>query len=266
MHTTDIFVFDLDGVITNPHDTSVNEQAVRHIYDLLQKGEFVAVNTGRSYSWVEENLLRTLEHFGMTAFEHMIVVCEKGGENILWKDDSFQPQASRFALPDGVYETCKQLFETNIAQYATMFWDASKRTMATVEKRPEASMEDFERERQHLADALRAAAGQAVKIDTTTIATDIESPGAGKHAGAELIYEWIAQKADADTLNFVSFGDSISDYEMARYFAQQGQDSTFVFVGDKSAAFDEEPGVRLVRTDAAYADGTNEYFAQQGQS
>jgi len=263
MHKTDVFVFDLDGVITSPEDTSVNEQAVRHIYDLLQKGELVAVNTGRSYSWVEENLLRTLERFGISAFEHVLVVCEKGGECIMWKDDSFQPQPSRFALPDGVFETCKRLFETGEGQYATMFWDTSKRTMATIEKRPEASLEDFQREQQLLADALRAAtAGKVVKIDTTTIATDIESPEAGKHAGAELIYEWASQIADAATLNFISFGDSISDYEMARYFAQQGRDSAFIFVGDKGATFTEEPSVRLVRTGASYADGTNEYFAQ----
>lgn len=260
-----IMVFDLDGVITHPSDSSVDPDAVQHIHNLLEQGRFVAVNTGRSYQWVETNLLHTLESLGSSAaFDHLFVACEKGGESVKWIDGTFVPQPSRFALTEEVRDQCRQLFESNKARMGTMFWDTTKQTMATIEKLPEADLAQFKQEREFLVARLRETfAGQDVKVDATTVATDIESPHAGKHAGAELVYEWVAGHLGTENLEFISFGDSKSDYEMARHFAQKGCTSSFVFVGDKTVAFEEDPGVTLLRTDTTYAHGTREYFDKQ---
>ncbi|HKR81925.1 MAG TPA: hypothetical protein VJR27_02905 [Candidatus Saccharimonadales bacterium] len=264
MQNTPIYVFDLDGVITNPADSLVEKAVVEHVYHLLEKGIFVAVNTGRSYQWVHTNLLQALEHMGTTeVFKRVFIVCEKGGESAIWHGSGFIPQPSRFALSAEARELGRRIFETNKALFSTMFWDATKQTMATLEKRPSADLASFKAEQLILVSKLEQAfAGWSVKIDATTIATDIERREAGKHAGAALIYEWVRQHTSNGRAGFVSFGDSLSDYEMARYFAQKGSPSTFVFVGVEKVSFAKEPNVTVIRTKAHYAAGAREYLAK----
>lgn len=45
------------------------------------------------------------------------------------------------------------------------------------------------------------------------------------------IYSWILGLKPLSSKSFISLGDSVSDYEMARYFAEQSLPSTFVYVG-----------------------------------
>jgi hydroxymethylpyrimidine pyrophosphatase-like HAD family hydrolase len=260
------FVFDLDGVITWPHTTTIDAEALGYVYKLLEQGAYVATNTGRSYEWVEKNVLSALEEMAGTSakgdlFDKLFIVCEKGGESIKRVDGRFVPQPSRFALPKKASEITRRVYDENQAQLSSMFWDDTKRTMASLEKYPTADIAQFAQEKEFVASKLQPAlAGQEAKIDPTVAAIDVEHPTAGKHAGAELIFEWIMSHKGAAHNNFVCFGDSRSDYEMARYFAQQGVHITFIFVGDKGITFEEEPDVTLIRTEASFADGTREYF------
>lgn len=265
------FIFDLDGVIVRPQDTVLDAIAAKHMYTLLESGAYVAVNTGRSYEWVESNLLGALQKMAgeglkdKTAendiFDRLFIVCEKGGESSQRTRGHFVPQPSRFALVPTLYETVRHIYEENKAQLPTMLWDKTKLTMATIEKYPEADLRTFGEERKLLLSKLQAALkGQEAKIDPTISATDVEHPQAGKHAGAELIYAWVASHKGAAHNNFICFGDSRSDYEMARYFAEQGAHATFVFVGDGNTGFDEHEDVTLIRTGSDYTEGTREYF------
>ncbi len=259
--TTPVYVFDLDGVITDPRNSTLDKEAVSHIDSLLKSGIYVAINTGRSYEWVENNLIRTLRSNTVSDFSHLYIVCEKGGESVAWNGSDFVAQPSRFALDTEAYTKTQAIFESEKTQLQSMFWDATKRTMATIEKQPSADLAVFRTEQTALTAQLNAAfAGKDVKVDPTTIATDVESPFAGKHAGAELIYEWANKTMPMHPDTFISFGDSVSDYEMARYFAQQGQTSHFVFVGSANDQFNEDNNVVLLRTMARYAEGTKEYF------
>lgn len=266
MHTTTkkpLYVFDLDGVITHPHDSSVDTRAVESIRLFLDQGNYVAINTGRSYQWVETHLLSALKTTA-PPFDRLFIACEKGGESIKWHQGKFTPQPSRFALADDIHRKVHLLFESHMSQFSTMFWDATKTTMATIEKHPHADLDQFKNEQRRLVTMLRELfASHDVRIDPTTIATDVESPRAGKHAGAELIHEWIEDLYGTGQKHYISFGDSKSDYEMARYFADSGNESTFVFVGGKHETFNEHADVTLIRTNAEYAAGTNEYFSLQ---
>jgi hydroxymethylpyrimidine pyrophosphatase-like HAD family hydrolase len=261
-----LYVFDLDGVITHPHDSSIDTQSINHIHTLLRQDTYVAVNTGRSYQWVKDNFITPLESAGAAPqFDHLFIACEKGGESVQWIDNTFTPQPSRFALTRDRRQQVKRFFEANISQFPTMFWDATKVTMTSIEKYPQADLRLFQTQQRQLVNALRELLADAdVRIDATTIATDVESPRAGKHAGAELIHEWVTAHRGFHRKHYISFGDSKSDYEMARYFADNADESTFVFVGAKHETFDEHADVQLVRTDLTYANGMNEYFASKG--
>jgi hydroxymethylpyrimidine pyrophosphatase-like HAD family hydrolase len=260
--TTAVYVFDLDGVINDPKDSSVDAQVVAHMYQMLLNGAHVAINTGRSYDWVEKNLVDTLRAgSGGEDLSRLYIVCEKGGEHMLWQDGDFVAQPSRFALDQQAYDITKQTFNDNAQAFPAMFWDGTKRTMATIEKVATADLAEFHGQQERLAELLsQKLQGFDVKVDATTIATDVQSPSAGKHAGAELIYEWVRQHTSVEHDTFICFGDSTSDYEMARYFAQQGANTTFVFVGKPTDSFDEDQRVKLIRTSEQYAAGTREYF------
>lgn len=184
----------------------------------------------------------------------------------MWQNDTFLPQPSRFALPNESILACQHFFNENADEFSTMFWDGTKKTMATIEKRPESELTLFHEQQTVLVQKLNNIfKNQAARIDPTTIATDVEFPGAGKHAGAELIYEWAAQMLDIKQESFICFGDSTSDYEMARYFGAQGNETTFVFVGKKESVINQSEHVALVVPAAMYSEGTLEYFANHLQ-
>lgn len=256
-----IYVFDLDGVITNPADSRVDEGVVGAMYQLLADGYCLTVNTGRSFEWVEENLIsRLVTERPDDLFRKFIVICEKGGETVRWQAGRWAMQSSQFALPPEVYAKTKEIFDRCAGNLPTMFWDATKRTMATIEKHPQANLDTFHAERQELVEALsNGLQGYQVRIDATTIATDVESMLAGKHAGAELIYHW-AKAMTSDEVSYICIGDSVSDYEMARYFADQGVKVTFVYVGRSTDTIDHHAKVAFVATDAQYSAGTREYL------
>lgn len=255
-----VYVFDLDGVITNPVDSSVNYELIKHIGNIVAGHGYVAVNTGRSYEWVSRNFVSLLRReVSLDSHAHLFIACEKGGESLVWKGGGLKAQPSRFVLDRTAYDAARRIFLSYQAELTTMFWDNTKRTMATVEKEPSADLDEFHRQQARLVTLLNQSSRfRDARVDPSTIATDVESLAAGKRAGAELIYEW-AVKADAHGA-FVCFGDSPGDYEMARYFAQRGAGTCFVFVGKDTDYFSEDERVQTVRTAQHYDQGALEYL------
>ena len=227
-----LFVFDLDGVITNPENSSVNSEVLNKIHSLLVADIPVAINTGRSYDWVKSNLITYLERKNNSElFNNLVIVCEKGGEIIQWNHNRFEISPSLNVLKKSDYKIAKEIFESNKHELNTMFWDNTKRTMASIEKSPKASLNDFHTQQKNLVRLLSSSLiSKDIRIDATTIATDVESRTAGKYAGAKHIVDWI--KSNYMEMNkCVCLGDSISDYDMALCFADHGIATTYVYVG-----------------------------------
>jgi hydroxymethylpyrimidine pyrophosphatase-like HAD family hydrolase len=158
-HTKNVvYVFDLDGVITNPEDSSVNEAVVSKMLQMLSDGIYVVVNTGRSYNWVESNLVsRFLKSGNPSIFTRFISVCEKGGETVHWVNNNAIVSPSEFALNHDDYHIAKKLYENNKEEFNTMFWDDTKRTMATIEKKPSANLLLFHQQQQKFSELLKEA-------------------------------------------------------------------------------------------------------------
>lgn len=258
-HGTHLYVFDLDGVITNPENSAVNNNVLAKIHGILAGGSRVAVNTGRSYAWVEQNLVHYLEsHNDASLFELLLVVCEKGGEMIHWQHGQSTVSPSKYALSKTDYDKVKAHFD-RADNIDTMFWDDTKRTMATIEKYPSANLAEFHIQQQALTASLRDLfQGEAVKIDPTTIATDVESPQAGKYGGAEIIHEWASSGALEAAC--ICFGDSISDYDMAVCFADKNLPTTFVYVGKAPEKLPQDARINVVVPSRNFDQGTLEYL------
>lgn len=257
-----VYVFDLDGVITDARNSHVDERVVERMYGLLNEGKYAVVNTGRSYEWVEAQLVSRLKsRDDAEIFGRFIAVCEKGGEYVEWHDGKVDIKVSEFALPQPIHDQAKQIYDDNQASLQTMFWDATKRTMATLEKVPTVVIDDFREEQLVLLKLYQSAfAGQDVRVDQTNISIDVESMQAGKDAGANVIYHWLLERDPQAIGHFISIGDSISDYEMARYFARQGARSTFVYVGKPAGRIEHHDNVEFVITSQQYAAGVMEFL------
>lgn len=257
-----VYVFDLDGVITDARNSQVDERVVERMYQLLTEGTYAVVNTGRSYDWVEAQLVSRLTSRANPAiFDRFIAVCEKGGETVQWHDGKPQITTSEFALPQAIHDQAQQIFDHQQPALQTMFWDTTKKTMATLEKVPTVVLDDFREEQTVLVKQYKDAfAAQPVRVDQTNISIDVEMVEAGKYAGAKLIYRWIHDQDPQAAGWFVSIGDSTSDYEMARYFAEQGARSTFVYVGKPTGHIEHHDDVDFVITGQQYAAGVLEYF------
>ncbi len=262
-----VYVFDLDGVITNPSSSRVNESVTDAMRLLLAAGFILAVNTGRSFEWVEQNLLERLRHDGHSRiFDRFVAVCEKGGEMAILQNNRWSVTPSEFAVAHDTYEIARTTFNQAKDRLKSMFWDNTKRTMASIEKLPSADLDTFHAEQRMLVSMLsESLSGHEIRIDATTIATDVESPRAGKYAGAQLIYTWVRPLMGEDNRScrpsFISIGDSASDYDMARYFAEQGADSTCIYVGMPADKILYDERVKFVATTAHYDAGTLEFLA-----
>jgi hydroxymethylpyrimidine pyrophosphatase-like HAD family hydrolase len=260
--TNTAYVFDLDGVITNPENSQVNKDLLQHIHSLLSSNTLVAVNTGRSYDWVAGHLIAFLEgKEDATLFSNLVVVCEKGGELVTWTDRQSDLTPSKFALSAADYQTTKDVFTLHESELDTMFWDKTKRTMATIEKKPEAGLDEFHRQQAVLTEELRAAFASSpnIRIDATVIATDVESQEAGKYAGGEIIHEWMSAKAPIQ--QYICFGDSISDYAMAECFADHEIATTFVYVGKSADSLPNDERITLHLPTVNFDTGTLEFLS-----
>jgi hypothetical protein len=134
-------------------------------------------------------------------------------------------------------------------------------SMATVDKPAGVAPQRFLTEGSVLADALRKEfAGQHVKIVHNPDSIDVTTPEAGKWAGAQLIYDGLQRKSATELNHFICFGDNVSDYEMARFFGQQGHTVEFVFTGESIGEIEHDPNVSFTKTLVPYSDGTYAYL------
>lgn len=257
-----VYVFDVDGVLNNLKDYTPDERILKSIVNLLKSGVLVAINTGRGYAWVEENVVHHLQSAlaGTEAIKNFFVAVEMGGLGIDFSDGNPQHVRSAFSLPEANVHKVRHEFDAHPEYSATMHW-YPKESMATLAKNHETPLEAFLPDQQELTTTLaKLFEGQHVKITNSTDAIDVHSPEAGKWAGAELIYNWLASRTDTTHDHFICFGDSRADYEMVRFFAEQSHDAVFVCTNPNLELPSDDPNITIHRTQESFHEGTITYL------
>jgi hydroxymethylpyrimidine pyrophosphatase-like HAD family hydrolase len=235
-----LYVFDLDGVVTDPATTAINDDVLTHIAASLQADKPVVFNTGRPYEWAEENILHHLQPLlTPSQLDNLLLVAEMGSILYSFKDGQPNIQTDEtLALPPQFIHDTKQLLTEGADPYQTyMWWDDEKHTMGSLVKHAHVAIDDFNRVRPLLANDLNYLLTKHNLTDfmlgQTTIATDIQHRNAGKHKGAKQVLAWLDEK-QLRPRHYYAFGDSPSDKAMAEEFSTTGTPTTFVFVGDPS--------------------------------
>lgn len=235
------YLFDVDGVLSDPREKRVTEEGIyTSVIERLQRGEPVGLNTGRSTEWMEERIIRPiLEKIqDKSVLANFVAIGEKGGTWITFDEQGnmHHGRAQAISVPEDLNERARRLVEEKYGD--SMFFDATKETMISIEMHDGYDLAEFTRRQAQLTEELvqiLSETGQEkiYKVDPTTIATDIESPHVGKALGADRFLQFLTDR-DIKPVQFKAFGDSASDLEMADELERKGRQVDFVYVGDRA--------------------------------
>lgn len=265
------YLFDVDGPISDPHERRVVEEGIfTEIISRLKAGEPVGLNSGRSVAWMEQQVVSKMQELieDKSLLERFIVIGEKGGSWLTF-DKEGQPvhgKVDSISIPE---ELAKDVDALVAERYSDCVANLDpKLTMLSLEMLPGYDLGEFGTRKQELAAELQQilqknnlAANYAV--DATTIAVDIESPHVGKDLGADRFLQHLADLGIKPE-SFITFGDSVSDADMAEELVSRGRQVELVYVGSPTdlPAQDDYP----VRAVGGFSTGTIRYLEAQAAS
>lgn len=265
-HVENAYLFDVDGVLSDPREKRVTEEGIyTRVIERLQRGEPVGLNTGRSTEWMEERIIRPLleKLQDKSVLANFVAIGEKGGTWITFdeKGNMYHGRAQAISVPQDLNERVRQLVEEKYGD--SMFFDATKETMISIEMKDGYKVEEFAKRQAELEGELAqilAETGQenTYKIDPTTIATDIESPHVGKALGADRFLQFLKDQ-DIKPARFIAFGDSRSDLEMADELERKQKSVEFVYVGDRAKLGNPQKGYPIEYIEG-FSQGTLAYL------
>jgi hydroxymethylpyrimidine pyrophosphatase-like HAD family hydrolase len=241
-------LLDVDGPVASPVTRTVPDGIIADLLTLAAAGWPVVFNTGRSDSFIREQVMRPMLATGIPAGITFHAVCEKGATWFSFTaDGAGQVFVDReLALPRSFADDVRDLVEEKYSDL--MFFDETKLSMVSVEQSLDAANADYlVAQRSFDDDALDILHSHdmgarrldreepdsngdiAYRVDPTIISTDIESVRVGKDLGAERALTLVAPLLDIPR-TWHTVGDSRTDYAMADYLHGQGFDVAHVDV------------------------------------
>jgi hypothetical protein len=245
-------LLDVDGPIASPVSRTIAiPSIVDDLVTLAAEGIPVVFNTGRSDTFIREQVVGPLLAAGLREGGRVHAICEKGA---VWC--AIGPQFPggmgeisvdrELALPAAYADEIRGLVADEYADL--VFFDETKRAMVSVEQRVDvdnavylARQPEFD-ERAMVAlqrrglgvrrlDDVRPGVDGTVpwRIDPTIISTDVEADRSGKDLGARRALELLAADGELP-LAWRTMGDSRSDYAMSDWLHANGHEVAHVDV------------------------------------
>ena len=257
-------LLDVDGPVSSPVTRTVTPALLADVRALLAAGVPVVLNTGRSTTFVDDQVFGPLAASDLPRGGRLHAICEKGGSWTSAHGDGIGEVHTDPALrvPDVARDLVRRLVDDGYGD--AMFVDGTKVVMATVEARTDVPNDVYLARQRGFDVALLTglrAAGLGVRlrderhpdaegrtpwrIDPSVIATDVESDLSGKALGAQRALALLAADGDVPTV-WHTVGDSRSDYAMADYLHRLGHDVTHVDVGPQPPLTDRPYAVTTV--------------------
>ncbi len=226
-------LLDVDGPVASPVTRNVRPAIIADLLALAAAGIPVIFNTGRSDTFIREQVMEPMIAAGIPAGTIFHAVCEKGAVWFSYTSAGPGPIHidEELAIPRPFGDDIRRLVAEDYS--AHMFFDETKRAMVSVEQHIEVASSDYLAE-QELFDAdameLMTRHGLGVvrldhhapdsdaridyRVDPTIISTDIESVRLGKDLGASRAVELLAAQGITPQA-WRTVGDSRTDYAMA---------------------------------------------------
>jgi hydroxymethylpyrimidine pyrophosphatase-like HAD family hydrolase len=226
-------LLDVDGPVASPVTRDVQPGIIADMVALASAGIPVIFNTGRSDTFIREQVMEPMIAAGMPAGTVVHAICEKGAVWFSYTAAGPGPihVDHELAVPKAYGDDVRRLVAEDYS--AHMFFDETKRAMVSVEQHIEVPSADYLAE-QKLFDSdamdLMGRHGLGVvrldhhvpnsddavdyRFDPTIISTDIESVRLGKDLGASRAVEMLAAQGITPQA-WRTMGDSRTDYAMA---------------------------------------------------
>ncbi len=259
------WVFDVDGVITDIEQEKITEPLILDsIIKILEKGEPVALNTGRGVDWTQESVLKQLtdKTINKQTLQNLFIVAESGGETATFnRDGSLNLIVDEsLKMPSDLDQKVQKLVQT---KYSKSMRYEDKKTMITTKIKEGTSIGEYHknqvvmaRDLQRLIDSYGLTG--KFKVDISTIGASIMNKNTGKDRGVELILNWLLQKG-IKPQRIIAFGDSESDVPMAEKLYQNGYKVELVYVGKNDLLKINYP-FKIIKTQNKYSKGTAEFL------
>lgn len=259
----EIWVFDVDGVITDPiTKTIIHPQIIEKIEEQLSQKIPVCFNTGRSSEWIQKTII---PHFKTnTPLEYLFSACEMGNVTLQFNKDNSPTEIVHSAdlIPSQLSATIKEIVASSYLD--SMFVDETKKSILTIEMKDGFAQDHYEELQSKLSGEIRIILknyhpGIHVRPSSSSIAIDIKPITSNKELGAKQILTWLKiKKLNLGQFQFITFGDSVSDLQMAKLFVSQKLSTTFVYVGEDQ--INQSTKYPTIITKSHYSAGTLEYL------
>ncbi len=242
-------LLDIDGPISSPIERRiVIPSIIEDLVRLASRGVPIAFITGRSDTFMRNEVIAPLLRAGLPEGIRMFGVSEKGG---VWFPITGAGMGEitidyELALPDDYTAEFRELAESRFSD--AMFFDDTKHAMISLEQNRHTSIEDYRMAQVQVnQDAfdllvqygLGARYGDQefpdadglvnFRVDPTIISTDVESVLLDKDRGAARALDYFRGTGELPTL-WRTVGDSRSDYLMADHLHDEGFDVAHVDV------------------------------------
>ncbi|WP_104087092.1 hypothetical protein [Arthrobacter sp. GMC3] len=226
-------LLDVDGPIASPVTRNVAPSIIADLNSLVAAGIPVVFNTGRSDTFIAEQVMAPMISAGLPSGAVVHAICEKGAVWFSFTADgpSTIHVDKDLAVPASYGEQVRSLVAASYADH--MFFDETKRAMVSVEQHVTVENADYLIEQQDFdADAMKLLLSHGLgavrlehaspdeagnidfRVDPTIISTDIESIRLGKDLGASRAVELLAAQGIVPAA-WRTMGDSRTDYAMA---------------------------------------------------
>lgn len=249
-------LLDVDGPISSPVTRTLSQPGiVDSLVTLANAGIPIAFNTGRSDEFLRHEVLAPMVAGGLTPEAFVWGIAEKGAT---WFRFPTSPAGTlnlqvdeSIVVKKNVYDAARDLTHQHFADL--VFFDETKRTMVSLEQLTSVSNHQFKARQNALneavatmvaehgytiewhgvpvgaagADVLHAISpdepsGEALRVDSSIIAVDIEHPGTGKDVGAQRFVDELLEIGAPVPHRWYTMGDSRSDYTMATWLHENG--------------------------------------------
>ena len=238
-HPQNAWLFDVDGVITNPLEKAVTEpEIIPEIIKRLRANEPVSLVSGRALPWLLRTVVAKIEEQvqDRKLLDNLFVSAEFGGIAIYYQNgEQIKEVDEDVSLPHELIARASDIVINNYSNVA--FVDPEKVTHFTAEMVKGVPMEDFKAGQAEFSAKFRDLVEEfGVDDDTEVhndrIATNIKNRKLNKHLAVQKVLEWLNRNGSSPQI-FHVFGDSHSDLEMGRELHDQGKNLRFIFVGEE---------------------------------
>ncbi|MGI8419061.1 MAG: hypothetical protein ACR2LN_00280 [Candidatus Levyibacteriota bacterium] len=261
----DAYLFDVDGVITDPVDKKITKpKLVEILARKLQDGTPIALISGRGLQFLTKQVVSVLEEhldnhpeMDRSLLDNLFVSGEFGGVYLIHNQGLGEEKVNPdFSIPEKLRQQLNAKAE-EFTDFALI--EHEKRTQFTMEANR--GNDFFGKKGKEIAEALRELAADYPNLEVRfdRIGMNVKNKNATKHYCVIQYQNWLRQK-NFQVDNYLVFGDSPSDFEMGEELHQQGLPFTFIFVGDKKDLENKKPNFKIIITQGHCDAGTLEYL------